>query len=234
MIQHHPDPSYLSDYAAGAMPTAFAAGVRAHLHLCAQCQQHVRELTELGACAFEQQATTQTAASLDELYADIVAQIDAAPSGGNSDNNSTTANNSVQTKNCTAQDGLPCSDIPPVLEKLLHKPLQAHKWQTLSPSLKRLPLAPGDNQEMINFYRIKPGGKIAAHDHRGDELTLVLRGSFSDQNGVYQRGDFILRRDGEPHRPMASQDEECLCFSVEQSMPRFTGPFGRILNFALG
>ena len=76
------------------------------------------------------------------------------------------------------------------------------KWQTLSPSLKRIKLTPGEDNEALNLYKIKPGGKIPPHEHRGDELALVLKGSFSDQKGVYQQGDFLLRTEGESHRPL--------------------------------
>ena len=52
------------------------------------------------------------------------------------------------------------------------------------------------------------------HRHQGDEITVLLKGSFSDQEGKYVVGDFIVRTKGETHRPVASQDQDCLCLAA--------------------
>ncbi|MEM7258898.1 MAG: cupin domain-containing protein, partial [Pseudomonadota bacterium] len=61
-------------------------------------------------------------------------------------------------------------------------------------------------------------------------ITVVLCGSFSDQDGVYKAGDFIVRQPGETHRPMVTEDEECICLSVCDAPVKFTGVFTRLLN----
>jgi len=42
------------------------------------------------------------------------------------------------------------------------------------------------------LHRIKAGGKAPEHDHKGTEITVVLTGSFSDEDDIYQPGDFIF------------------------------------------
>ena len=51
-------------------------------------------------------------------------------------------------------------------------------------------------------------------NNKGDEITVILRGSFSDREDKYAVGDFIVRTRRETHRPVASQDQDCLCLTT--------------------
>ena len=103
-------------------------------------------------------------------------------------------------------------------------------WKRLSTSLKVARLPAGDPKREIALHKIKPGGSVANHDHRGREVTVVLTGSFSDQNGLYLPGDFLVKEPGEAHRPMASEDTECICLSVMDAPVKFTGVVSRLIN----
>jgi len=61
-------------------------------------------------------------------------------------------------------------------------------------------------------------------------VILVLHGRFSDADGVYVPGDFLVRRPGEIHRPIATEDQECLCFSVVEAPVAVTGVLGWLVN----
>jgi putative transcriptional regulator len=67
------------------------------------------------------------------------------------------------------------------------------------------------------------------HEHRGDEITVVLQGSFSDQEDNYHVGDFIVRTKGEKHRPVAAQHEDCLCLSTLDAPIRMSNWFLRMI-----
>ncbi|MGJ3230471.1 MAG: cupin domain-containing protein [Oceanicaulis sp.] len=70
-----------------------------------------------------------------------------------------------------------------------------------------------------------PKGKGAPeHDHEGEELTLVLAGSFVDGRGRYERGDACVAEPGVVHRPRVDSDETCICFAVELGEWRLTNP----------
>jgi putative transcriptional regulator len=70
------------------------------------------------------------------------------------------------------------------------------------------------------------------HTHRGEELTLVLQGSFSDAAGNYARGDVATANAEIDHQPLAGAGELCLCLAVEEEPLRLTGIVGRALNLA--
>ena len=74
------------------------------------------------------------------------------------------------------------------------------------------------------------GGRIPKHTHRGTELTLVLEGSFSDEEGVYHQGDFLMRDAEDVHTPTAAQTADCICVGVLDAPIRFTGWNYRVIN----
>jgi len=74
------------------------------------------------------------------------------------------------------------------------------------------------------LFKIRPGAAIPHHDHYGQELTLVLQGGFSDEKGVYHRGDVCAGQAGEPHTPIGLAGEPCICFAVSLGGYRFRNP----------
>lgn len=74
------------------------------------------------------------------------------------------------------------------------------------------------------LFKIRPGAAIPHHDHYGQELTLVLQGGFSDEKGVYHRGDVCAGQAGEPHTPVGLAGEPCICFAVSLGGYRFRNP----------
>jgi putative transcriptional regulator len=85
-----------------------------------------------------------------------------------------------------------------------------------------------DNETQCEFLYMKPGSQVPVHKHRGNEITLVLDGSFSDEMGHYRESDFVLRNVSHQHQPMS--DEGCLCFAVQDSPLMFTKGLARLLN----
>ena len=64
----------------------------------------------------------------------------------------------------------------------------------------------------------------------GDEYTVILEGSFSDEAGLYHQGDFLVRDASHRHTPVATNDRECICLAVTEAPIQLTGLFGRLLN----
>jgi putative transcriptional regulator len=59
---------------------------------------------------------------------------------------------------------------------------------------------------------------------------VVLRGGFSDADGDYQAGDFVVRTAGEVHRPAAWPHSDCLTLSVLDGPIYFQGWLARLAN----
>lgn len=193
-LKYHPDARFLTDYAAASLPASQALCVATHLHYCAQCRQRVRDLTELGAELFMQ----QPAVAVDDAEFDrLLARLDHAP----------VAHAPVAA--VPAPGGL-----PPVVHRMARMQLDRLPWRQVGRNFRYSPLRTGDRQRETSLLHIKAGGSVPQHRHQGDEITVILQGSFSDHEDKYGVGDFIVRTSGEVHRPVASQDEDCLCLST--------------------
>lgn len=221
MINHHPDENLLTEYASGSLATAVSLVVCAHLQACPHCRQRVEHLNKLGAAILTQSVAEPVQA---DTFAQLMERIrnQKIPEAEQKSPMSSVLHATY------ANDPL-LKHVPKVIAKLLPSDGRL-KWQRASSSLKTARLTTGQQDYEVAFQRISSGGKVVEHDHRGLEVTLVLHGSFSDEDGVYSAGDFLVRTPGEVHRPTATQNEDCLCISVVEAPVKVTGLIGKIIN----
>ena len=68
------------------------------------------------------------------------------------------------------------------------------------------------------------------HSHDGNELTLILRGSFSDDVGRFTVGD-IAALDSEINpQPLVDSDEDCICLIATDAPLKFSTLLGKIVQ----
>ena len=210
MIRFHPDETQLAEYSAGSLITAQSICVSAHLAYCSLCQQTVGLFNNVGGSLVDSISSNTIP---DDIFTGLMHRLDEDTSPDE------TAEPETEPVN---QD-----DLPHVVSRLIQ--LGDVRWKKLTPALEIARLKTGQDQYEVALHRIRAGGKVAEHDHQGMEFTVVLRGNFSDADGMYQVGDFLQKQAGEIHQPIASQDSDCLCLTAVDSPVRFTG-FARVLN----
>ncbi|WGP00057.1 ChrR family anti-sigma-E factor [Saccharophagus degradans] len=215
MANFHPSDNTLIEYSAGNLPAALAICVATHLEYCPQCSHRASQLNSLGGTLLETSAKAQVAST---SFTQLMARIQAAPTMGD-----------IKAPVATATKTSAKPNLPKVINKLIH-PARPLKWKRVSPALKEAIVTVGQDQYEVCFHRIKRGGKVAEHDHGGTEITVVLEGSFSDELGTYTVGDYIEKQPGDIHRPMATQNEDCLCLSVSEAPVKITGLLGKLIN----
>ena len=214
MITNHPTTELLTEYATGAMSLAPLISITTHLQFCEHCRDAVAGLNALGG---EFLGECEGAAISDRLLADTLDRLDeeslpetieAAPAS-------------------FAIDAALEEQLPAYLHKFVGRsPLN---WRSLSSSLSVAPISVGETAYELALHKIDAGGTTPSHDHRGMELTVVLKGSFSDEHGVYHEGDFLIREPGHVHRPAAAQNQACICLSVLEAPIKLQG-LKRVLN----
>ncbi len=218
MIAHHPDINLLAEYSSGALDWGLSLAVSAHLDFCSECQNRVHNLNRFGGGLL---SSAPTVTLDDTVFAKVMASIEQGDAPQIS-----AAPKVSQTKTQYADPML--KKLPKVVQKLI--PDQGVKWRFVSPALRMARLRTGQDKYEVAFHRIGVGGQVAEHGHKGVEVTVVLNGCFSDADGVYREGDFLVRQPGEVHRPTAAQNQDCLCFSVSEAPVHLTGFLGKIIN----
>lgn len=213
MVSFHPDAKFLTDFAAGNLPLSEAICVAAHLEFCSKCRSHVQQLSDLGAQLMGH-LEPQMAAADEADFDKLMQRIDAGDTGVQGGTGSQTA---------PAPAAMPARvssanplGLPRVVQKLAQGGLQSLKWAQFGKSLRIAPIRIDERSRDTAIYDIKAGGRMPEHEHRGEEITVLLKGSFSDAEGKYVKGDFVVRNLGERHQPTATLDTDCICLvSVE-------------------
>ncbi|MEX2367034.1 MAG: ChrR family anti-sigma-E factor [Pseudohongiellaceae bacterium] len=217
MTKYHPDSRFLTDYATGNLSIAQALCVSVHMHYCQACKHKVNELANVGSTLFMQ---IEPVSVSNDCFSKLMAEVDSL-----GQENSVTENEPMQ-----SSDSDPLVPVLPVaIDKIAAGDLNNLKWHRLGKSFSYSRLDAGENRE-TSLVHIKAGGSIPHHSHRGDEITVILKGSFSYQEDHYHRGDFIVRSRGEKHRPVASQDEDCLCLVTLDAPVCMSNPLYRMLQ----
>lgn len=123
--------------------------------------------------------------------------------------------------------------VPAPLADFIGHDLDDVRWRTLLPGVREFKVSDDADGEASLLW-IKPGRIMPSHTHDGSEVTLVLKGGFSDSTGHYRRGDIAIADSEVDHRPRADEDEDCICFAVTDAPLRLTGPVGRIVQRLFG
>ncbi|WP_116367980.1 ChrR family anti-sigma-E factor [Parahaliea mediterranea] len=209
MPSYHPDIDFLTAHAAGSLPLAQGACVAAHLNYCHECRRTVSALQDVGAALFEQVAPQPVS---EQVLDRVLARLDEAPPLHFANHH-------------------PAGEkTPAILQRLMSGDFADLVWKKVTRTLSISYLKTGDPGHEFALYHIRAGGRIPLHGHRGDEITLVLQGGFSDADGDYHAGDFLFRRAGEEHAPTALQSEDCICLGVLDAPLRFRGWAYRWMN----
>lgn len=231
MLKHHPSPELLADYVAGGMRLSHSLCLATHLELCPKCREYVHRLNTLGGCLFQQQ--TGSTSCMKQLKNKVLATLD---QHSDTEAVGSCSNFGVGTSSSDFDTSLKYrhsdNTVPRPLQQFFNeeKAYSSLSWVTLSPSIKVATLLKDKDGTQIALTRVKPGGKMPHHSHTGDELTVVLQGSFSDESGIYRRGDFVYRDVKDRHKPVVTNDAECICLMVLDAPIQFTGWFTRVLN----
>ena len=221
MIKHHPKKELLQLFVTGELPASLSAAIAIHTDMCPSCQQKTAQMMNMKAGKIFDDMNVQSVVVDDEVsesnivslnFEDMIASIVA--------DEQQTAIPVHQQKNITI--GEQSYTLPRAIENMtLGRFTQMGKI-----SRARLQLDEGEiHSSLLN---IDPGGSVPEHTHKGYELTLLLDGQFTDEQGCYVPGDFIMRDATDTHQPYS--EKGCLCFTVANDSLHFTKGINRLLN----
>lgn len=221
----HPTLTQLTEYAAGTLPRAQAIAIKAHLHFCHRCQQEVHQLENLGGDLLENTETVDQK-TLSLSFNQLMERVQTLPSKNtNEETGEFTDKTTTVISNHT---DAPDEKLPKIIRKLAAAtPI---KWINYGKGFSSANLLTGQRDYGVYLKKLQAGMQAPRHDHRAEEITVVLDGSFSDENGLYCEGDFITKQSGDIHSPRATEQQACLCLTVEAAPVTLTSTLGRLLN----
>lgn len=210
MTQWHPSADQLIEFASGSISSAMSIAVATHLHYCKACQAQVRTAEAAASALFESQAPEQSV-GLD--FDSLMAKID----------------NGEQPQ-IVKPAKVKARRFPAVVEKLIDGEVNALNWSSPMKNLHTTSLMKDENGFIVGLHHMQAGGRVPAHTHRGNEISVVIEGGFSDELGTYDAGDFIHLDGKHNHSPLAHADGDCWLLTIVEAPVKLTGPFGWIIN----
>ncbi len=215
-IRHHFDDATLMAYSSGSLPQGMAVLVGSHLHWCEECRARVEQMDHIGGELLEEIEPVALASGALEA---VMARLDEPDPVVR-----TLATDRLE----SVRTGLPAP-----LAQTLGKSLDELEWRRIGYGVQQYDLkleGPGATR----LLRIAPGVSVPHHTHRGNELTLILRGSYSDELGRFCVGDVADVDTEVKHQPIVDTDEECICLIATDAPLRFTGLMGRLAQPFIG
>lgn len=218
--RHHIGDETLTAYAAGGLDRALSVVVASHLTLCPTCRSRLERMEEVGGVLLEELTPMDVAPGGLEL---IMARLDEEPA--------------VKTAAPVPESRWrkDAQEVPLPLRELLPDSLDDLPWRSFVPGIKQYRIRGFDGRPgTLCLLKIAPGTMIPHHSHSGAELTLILRGSFGDELGRFQRGDIADVDSDIAHQPIADTDEACVCLIATEGPLRFKGLLPRLLQPIFG
>ena len=208
-IQHHPNDDTLLRFSTGGLNAGLTLVTQAHMHICTQCRDRVAAFEAVGGALLDEQPAAALAPA---AFAQVLSRLDERPAAAPAPRAPRQANLHLA----------PDIALPSVLAGC-----EIGRWLWFGKGIRyspvRLPWAPEAN---VMLLRVAANCAVYPHTHAEHELTLILRGGYSDCTGQYGPGDMAEGDADVLHQPHAD-DEGCLCLAALEGTMRLDGWLGK-------
>ena len=222
IINHHLDEATIVSLASGALPAPFAVVAEAHLSLCRTCQARKRKAEAIGGILLEEAAP---AGLSDGALNNMLERLEAEKRNGAS----LQLPDSPEKPKC--RDAL----VPAPMRPLLGTSLSDITWKRagLGVGVHKIDLG-DDSDGMLYMVKVEAGRTLPSHGHGGNEVTLVLSGSYTDRFGQFARGDIADLDSDVEHQPVVDPGDECICVVASEAPARFKHMLPRLFQSLVG
>ncbi|MGX5914047.1 ChrR family anti-sigma-E factor [Aliidiomarina sp. Khilg15.8] len=216
MIKSHPTEAQLHKFVTGDLGSALSLVVATHVDMCSHCQHMVSALEdEVSEELLAHQAPLADSDSqlmLDSIFSSEAPATETKLSSGDASSGLIT----LEGRRFKLPRSLACQQA------------RIGPWNKMMGKMWRASLSLG-TEEVANLIYMSKGTGVPEHTHKGTEATLVIDGTFSDEFGTYNDGDFIMLDGSRQHSPK-TMDEDCLILAVLDDPLHFTSGISRLLN----
>lgn len=210
---HHPSDALIADFAAGTLPEAQALIVATHGALCPACRARTSAFEAIGGEVLDGAVPLALSAGAAERALGRLRS--AAPD--------------------LVPPPAPVSDLPRPLADYVPGGYASLRWRRHGATIATAPVETSGKDALSAFLlRVGPGARVPRHGHRGVELTLVLSGSYKDEQGRFAHGDLEEIDGNVEHHPVAGPDGDCICLVVTEGKIRPRGIVARLVQRLTG
>lgn len=202
---HHPTESWLIRYAGGRLPDSFRRVIHSHVSVCQVCRDAVDDATEMSALMCVAMQGNRLSFDIKQFANDL-------------------DDEDVDGRSGAPRDAAPEADFGSVIDQLLAVGgEQTLRWRAAGRGVSYVRLRTDDAMGRLWLLRAEPGTVLPEHGHRGDELTLVLKGAYFNRDRFFKAGDIEEADDTVEHKPVVAFDEPCICLAATDAPLRFRG-----------
>ena len=212
-MKHHPDPATLISYSSGSLPSNFSILVSSHLEKCSECSKNLHIGIEMGGLVLDKLKEEKLSEGAFDKFLNFARNINhqTLSMPKNLDNN--------------------ISNIPSVLHHYIGKNISDIKWKFVAPGIKKHEVGiDKETNSYLTMLKINPKKKIPEHGHSGNEITLVIDGSFKDEHGQYYPGDISEHDTSTHHQPVVSSKDPCICIIATDGPLVFNNFFANLFQ----
>ncbi|AHM03199.1 hypothetical protein roselon_00783 [Roseibacterium elongatum DSM 19469] len=211
-VTHTVPDSLLMGYATGALPEAFDVVISTHVSLSDDARARLASFEAVGGAVLEDMDKADVA---EDSLEKTLAMIGAAP---------------PREAQPMPKDGV----FPAPLRAIVGGDSDSVKWRNVARGAKQSVLQ-SNSEASVRLLHIPAGQAMPEHSHRGMELTLVLQGGYSSEDGHFVRGDLEVADQETHHTPVADDDgEDCICLVATDARLKFQGLLPRIAQPFIG
>ena len=221
-INHHLDEATLFSYVAGSLSQGMALVVASHISICEGCRERVFETEAIGGALLDAAASDNVSEELNQTALEqALACLD--------EEEPTLPASTLGHAEIAANTSISRTEVPAPLSDYIGSSLDDIQWKRFSPGFFYFDVF-SERQGICRLLKVAPGKSILPHGHHGNELTLLLRGSYADEVGRFTRGDIADLDDQIEHQPLVDGNEDCICLVATDSPLRFTTLLGKVLQ----
>ena len=207
-IVHHPEDELLAAYAAGSLDLGQHVAIATHLKACPECRAFVSSLERLGGA--------------------FIADGPPAPVGDNALERTLARLTEPPPPPPAPRPAF--LEAPPNLPSFVRR-YEFGRWRQVAPRVALRPIKlPEACETRVFLLRATAGTKVIEHDHTGFEMTCVLSGGFSHQDGQFGPGDFDFGDVGMRHAPHVDDDEDCVSLIAMRGKLLWRGVVGKLIQ----
>lgn len=214
-INHHLTDELLAGYSSGNLSEAADLLVAAHISMCDHCRALAETYDAVGGAMLESE----------ELAPDVIEMSDASLQATLALINAGPAQSKPQAP--------VARDFPSAIEASIGGGLNDIRWSPVGMGVKQSVLVSSKDATARLLY-IPAGVAVPDHGHRGQELTLVLKGAFSDEDDYFGPGDVEIADEDLVHSPVADPNMDCICLAVTDASLKFKSLLPRLVQPFIG